>query len=322
MRVRLDQPLRVEYEPGCDRGDRLRGPGDVGDGAWRRRTRPERGSVLVARAHNHLATSGEAESIRRIGAHGTGDLVRRTDPGQLVRLDARGGEHRLGPRTRPHVVEERGRGVGVILGDHPGQPAEEVPADRGHYGSRPVDLRLLVAKPHDLRGDVRGVRVEAGRREHPVGAHLVRQGLGLGRGPAIEPDDAVAQRPAQQVDGYDPVDLARESEVSHRRRMQAGGRHQPADDLLDAVLPRGRSLVSPARSEIRHVAGGTCDTEDLRLGREQDALHTLGSDIDTDDVAQLGSFVCPDCPGLLRRTSCPWCGFRPGCQFVSLMSVV
>jgi len=89
----------VEYEPGCDRGDRLGGPGDVGDGAWRRRTRPERGSVLVARAHNHLATSGEPSRSPHRRAW-TGDLVRRTDPGQLVRLDARGGEHRLGPRTR------------------------------------------------------------------------------------------------------------------------------------------------------------------------------------------------------------------------------
>ena len=183
----------------------------------------------------------------------------------------------------------------MVLGDHSGQPTEQITGDRGHNLGRFVRVRLFVAKPHDLRGDVGGIGVETGSGEHPVHTHLVGQVLGLGRGPSIQPDDACAKRGARSVDGDHAVDLTGKAKVTHRCWMQACGCCQLADDLLYAVLPRRRCLVRPARSEIGHGAGGTCHTEDLRLGRKQDAFHALGSDIDADDVAQLGSFCQPDC---------------------------
>ncbi len=80
----------------------------------------------------------------------------------------------------------------MILGDHARQPSEQVATDRRHHSGRTVGFRLFVVQPHDLRGDVGGIRVEAGRSEHPVRTYLVRQSLGLEGGPPVEPDDAVA----------------------------------------------------------------------------------------------------------------------------------
>ena len=286
----LDESLRVKDEVSRHSGHRLRGPGHVGDSARQRRTGAQRRRVLVARSDHYPAVRCQAEPLGRSRAYVSGYLVRRPDLGQLSRIDARGCEHRLGPGAQADVVEQGRRGIRVVLGDHPGQPPEQIAPNRSHHRGRLVSLRLLIAQPHDLRSYVRSIGVETRCREHPVDAHGVRQCLGLRGSPAIEPDDAIAQRPPGAVDRHHPIDLTSEAQMRHCNRVQSRSRHQFSSDLLNAVLPGTRVLVGPSGSQIRHRAGSACHTQDLSLGRKQNALYALGSDIYADYVPQVDSF--------------------------------
>ena len=86
--------------------------------------------VLVAGADHDGTVPVQAECVRCLGRQRPGDLGGVTDRREQPRIEVGGGQHLLVPVGGLHVIEQRRRGVGVILREHASQPAEQVAADR------------------------------------------------------------------------------------------------------------------------------------------------------------------------------------------------
>ena len=98
--------------------------------------------------------------------------TKREEPTQLT-LEKPGGLEEFGrPRRGSQVVEQAGRGVGVIDGEFAGESVQQI-ARRGWKGAgRREDVGQVVAQPHDLGARVRRVGDESGNLAQAFGKAL------------------------------------------------------------------------------------------------------------------------------------------------------
>ena len=106
--VGLEEARRVDDRLEGGDADRLGRARDVAHDARPHDARPERRSVLVARAHDHPAGRRQTELVGGVGGQWTRDLAGMGDASELVRSEAGRGEHPRRPGAGRDVVQHRG----------------------------------------------------------------------------------------------------------------------------------------------------------------------------------------------------------------------
>jgi hypothetical protein len=76
-------------------------------------------------------------------------------------------------------------------------------------GDPAPDVRLVVADPHELRRGEPRQRIVAGDRDEPLGADGTPDGVALGAGPLVVPQDRGTQHVAARIEQHGAVHSGR-----------------------------------------------------------------------------------------------------------------
>ena len=164
-----------------------------------------------------------------------------------------------------------------------GQPGDERAAGEEESDSALEDVGMRIAKPQDLRRDVRGIQVQPGDPADRCRVETV-DGTGLGDRPAVEPDDGRVERLAIGIDGDEAVDLGGEAERRHVRRRDVRALEQATDHAAQRVAPVAHVLLGPAGVGVVDVVRGRSLGDDRARRIEQRALEALRSHVTADGV--------------------------------------
>ena len=135
-----------------------------------------------------------------------------------------------------------------------------------------------------------GVKVKTGDFENMLGIDAGSDFSSLSLGTAVAPDDSVHKGIAFLVDGNDGVVDSIKADSADLCGVNAGGLEQFLNDLLEGVDPVSRDFFSPGGEGVNGIVCSACLCDKLALSICQEALHTLSTKVNTNNVHKRSPF--------------------------------
>ena len=197
---RVDPAVRLIERPIGRREHNARRPERQRNRARRHRADANGVGRLVAAAGDHRRARPQAGHPRGDRVHVPGDrrsLVRWREP-RRIELEAL--EDLPGPVARREVEQDRPRSIRLVQRIVLGQLEADEVLRQHHVGNARPDVRFVIADPEQLRGGEAGERIVARDRDQSLRAHRRANGVALGRGALVVPEDRRPKRPPVPIE--------------------------------------------------------------------------------------------------------------------------
>ena len=135
-----------------------------------------------------------------------------------------------------------------------------------------------------------GVKVQTGDFENMLGINAGSDLCGLCLCAAVTPDDSGHQGIAFLVDSNDGVVDSVHCDGTDFCGVNTGDIHQILNDLLESVDPVSRILFGPCGEGVHGIVSSAGFSDKLTLGINEEALHTLSTKVNTNNVHNVSPF--------------------------------
>ena len=217
------------------------------------------GRLIAGAGGDGHAGGGRPGHLRRLEHAGQPDAVDLEDVEDLIR-----------PAPRGNVEEQRPGCVGHVDRTLAAEAEPHVVLRQEHVGDARVHVRLVPAKPEELRSREAGQGAVARKRDEALEPHSLLDLGALGASALVVPEDRRPQRAQTGVEADEPVHLAGQPDRGDRAAAQRGQRPLAGTPpvlrvLLGPPWPRGRERVL-LDGLPQHLAG-RCHGDRLDSGR-------------------------------------------------------
>ena len=220
--------------------------------------------------------------------------------------DVEGAEHRVAPAARGRVEGEGAARVADVGADLAGEEPARPVLGHEHAVEQGVGVGLVGAQPEQLGEREARERPVLHRAAEPLVAERRADGLALGGGARVAPEDRRAERSPGHVEQDRGVHLAREPDAANAPRAGAERGGEPAEREAERALPVVRVLLGPAEARRRErVPLRRRRLRPPRLLVDRDGLEAARPDVYPDEqahrVTTRPGASSPPCPSSSSR---------------------
>ena len=187
------------------------------------------------------------------------------------------------------VVEHGGGSLCIVNNCFAGHPVDHEGCCIEHVCGLLEDVGAVLLYPQHLCCGVGGVKVQTSDFKDMLGINAGSDLCGLCLCAAVTPDDCGHQGVAFLVDGNDGVVDSVKADSADLCGVNAGGLSELSDHLLECMDPVSRILFSPCGEGVYGIVSSAGFSDKFTLGIYQEALHTLSTKVNTNNISHKDS---------------------------------